>query len=155
MLQNTADIGRLIRQARKAAGWSQADLAARTGLRQTWISQIENDKPTAEIGLVFKVLDALGIALTAELPVPAAEETSKHEPRQKASANQARGARRISVPPVSVTVTGPTVKGPRPPERPTPPTPPRPPSSPQQPQRPGLRIDLNAHLERLRRKPRA
>ncbi|MBX3456509.1 helix-turn-helix domain-containing protein [Ferrovibrio sp.] len=63
MLRNANDIGALIRSARQAKGMSQAALAQRAGVRQTWISQVENGKPTAALGLVLQTLNALGVIL--------------------------------------------------------------------------------------------
>ena len=42
---------------------SQAELARRAGVSRKWISEFEAGKPTAEFGLVIRVLDELGIAL--------------------------------------------------------------------------------------------
>ncbi len=67
MLRNAKDIGALIRSARQAKGLSQAALAQRAGLRQTWISQVENGKPTASLGLVLQTLNALGVVLQGRI----------------------------------------------------------------------------------------
>ncbi|MCO8273441.1 helix-turn-helix domain-containing protein [Actinoplanes sp. TRM 88003] len=40
---------------------TQAHLAARAGVSRRWLSDLEAGKPTAEVGLVFKVLSALGL----------------------------------------------------------------------------------------------
>ena len=58
-----ADIGRLIRSARVAAGLTQSELAARCDTSQTWISFVENGKDTAELGMVLKVLSILKISV--------------------------------------------------------------------------------------------
>ena len=70
MLRNAKDIGALIRSARQAMGLSQAALAQRAGVRQTWISQVENGKPTAALGLVLKTLNVLGVALHSRVGMP-------------------------------------------------------------------------------------
>jgi HTH-type transcriptional regulator/antitoxin HipB len=62
-VRTAAEFGLLIREARIDLGMTQAALAARLGSTQTWISEIENGKPTAQLGLVLKVMDFLGIAL--------------------------------------------------------------------------------------------
>lgn len=62
-VKTVADIGRLIREARTRSGMSQGALASRFGTTQSWISEIENGKETAEIGKVLKVLAYLGLEL--------------------------------------------------------------------------------------------
>jgi HTH-type transcriptional regulator/antitoxin HipB len=45
-------------------GLSQAELAARAHVSRQWISQFEAGKPAAELGLVIRLLDALGLRLS-------------------------------------------------------------------------------------------
>jgi y4mF family transcriptional regulator len=58
-------LGSLIRARRKELGLNQTELAdvARTTLRL--VSELERDKPTAQLDGVFRVLAALGIRLEA------------------------------------------------------------------------------------------
>jgi transcriptional regulator with XRE-family HTH domain len=44
---------------------TQADLGASAQVSRRWLSDLEAGKPTAEIGLVFKVLHALHVTLEA------------------------------------------------------------------------------------------
>ncbi len=62
---STKDIGLLIRARRTEKDWTQADLARSLGTTQRWISEIENGKATAEIGMVLQALSMLGIRLDA------------------------------------------------------------------------------------------
>lgn len=59
------DLGTLIRERRKAQGYTQARLAAlcNTGIR--FISDLENGKETAELGKALGVAATLGIDLVA------------------------------------------------------------------------------------------
>jgi HTH-type transcriptional regulator/antitoxin HipB len=57
------DLAALLRGQRLAAGLTQAQLAAGAGVSRQWISELERGKPTAELGLVLAVLDALGLSL--------------------------------------------------------------------------------------------
>jgi len=66
MIISSKDIGSLIRQERTKHGWSQTELGELAGVQQTWISQVERGKPTAQIGLVLQVLRALQLSLYAE-----------------------------------------------------------------------------------------
>ena len=58
-----AEIGARIREIRKAQGVSQETLAGLAGTGQRYISELERGKPTARIGEMLKVLDALGAGL--------------------------------------------------------------------------------------------
>jgi y4mF family transcriptional regulator len=54
-------LGAIVRQRRKALDWSQDRLAAAAGVSRPWLSAFEAGKASVEIGLVFAVLDALGM----------------------------------------------------------------------------------------------
>ena len=62
-LKSVNEIGILIRDARKAQGISQEQLAgvAATGTR--FISGLENGKSTIQLSKVLRVLDALGLGM--------------------------------------------------------------------------------------------
>jgi HTH-type transcriptional regulator/antitoxin HipB len=59
-------LGALIRRRRKEFGLTQTQLAdvARTTLRL--VSELERDKPTAQLDGVFRILGVLGIELEAK-----------------------------------------------------------------------------------------
>ncbi|WP_336802164.1 helix-turn-helix transcriptional regulator [Kaistia sp. MMO-174] len=67
-IRTSRDIGILIREARKRRGLSQAALAKMINTTQTWVSWIENGKPSAEIGNVLLVLTTLGVEMNFDLP---------------------------------------------------------------------------------------
>jgi HTH-type transcriptional regulator / antitoxin HipB len=62
------EIGRAIRARRQELGWSQTTLAKQVRTTRRWISEIENGKPTAEVGLVLEALHVLGVKVRLELP---------------------------------------------------------------------------------------
>lgn len=64
-INSAKDLGLLVRDHRKAKGWTQADLAKRAGVKPLWISQFERGKSTVQVGLVFQTLKALDISLWA------------------------------------------------------------------------------------------
>ena len=66
-LSNAADLGRYVKDRRRSASMTQAQLADRAGVSLRWLSGLESGKPTAEVGLVFKVMSALGLFLDARL----------------------------------------------------------------------------------------
>ena len=74
LVRAAADVGRLIREARVRNGLSQATLAHRFGTTQSWISEVENGKETAEIGKVLHVLASLGLELDLSDPRDARRE---------------------------------------------------------------------------------
>lgn len=62
-IRNAKDLGLLIRDQRKRVGWSQSDLGHRIGASRNWVSEVERGKPTAEVELVLKALQTLGLSL--------------------------------------------------------------------------------------------
>jgi HTH-type transcriptional regulator/antitoxin HipB len=65
-IRTASDIGALIRDQRKKQQLDQADLAQKVGVNRRWVLEVERGKPRAEIGLVLKTLDALGLTLLIE-----------------------------------------------------------------------------------------
>jgi HTH-type transcriptional regulator / antitoxin HipB len=78
-IRTANDLGAVIRDRRKLLGLDQATLAKRIGATRQWVIGVERGKPRAELGLVLRALDALGIPLTAgsksggKSPVPAVD----------------------------------------------------------------------------------
>jgi y4mF family transcriptional regulator len=70
-LRDAQDLGHHVREHRRAAGLSQTDLAVRAGVSRRWLSDLESGKATAEVGLVFRVIAALGLFLDARPEEPA------------------------------------------------------------------------------------
>lgn len=58
-----ATLALAIRERRKTLGYTQARLAALCGTGVRFISDLENAKPTAEIGKVLAVVATLGLDL--------------------------------------------------------------------------------------------
>mgnify|MGYP004489244855 FL=1 len=63
---STRELGKLISQERKHQGLTQVQLAGLSGVGTTFLSNLENGKPTAELGKTFDVLMTLGLDLFAE-----------------------------------------------------------------------------------------
>lgn len=57
------EIGAAVRAARGAAGLTQAELARQASVGRQWLCALEGGHQRAEIGLVLRVLGALGLAL--------------------------------------------------------------------------------------------
>lgn len=69
IIRTPADLGAAIRAGRRALGLGQADLAARVGVRRQWVLKIEAGKSTAELGLVLRTLNVLGLKVEVGEPV--------------------------------------------------------------------------------------
>ncbi|MCL3880722.1 helix-turn-helix domain-containing protein [Marivita sp. GX14005] len=54
-------IGEAIRRARKARGWTQGDVSARTNLRVATISSLENGDAGTKLATLLAVMAALGL----------------------------------------------------------------------------------------------
>ncbi len=61
------DLAAVVRGRRISLGLSQADLAVRAGVSRPWLSKIETGKPTAELGLIIRLLDALDLSMQLEI----------------------------------------------------------------------------------------
>ena len=55
------DLAASVRQARRQLGWTQAELAERSGVSRDWIIGLEKAKPSQEIALVLRTLKALDL----------------------------------------------------------------------------------------------
>ena len=71
----SADIGTIVRTARKAQNLRQDELAGAAGVGLRFIVDLEAGKPTAQIGKTLQVLDALGCAL--EITPPPEQKTAR------------------------------------------------------------------------------
>lgn len=58
------ELGKIVKKERKAMGLTQAELALSSGTGMRFISDLENGKPTCQIGKTLTVLKTLGIRLT-------------------------------------------------------------------------------------------
>lgn len=57
------DLGAAVRGRRRDLGWSQDRVADRADVSRRWLSSLEAGKPSVELDLVLRVLDALGLEL--------------------------------------------------------------------------------------------
>ncbi len=68
MLLTTEELGRIVKNERKAMGLTQAELALTSGTGMRFISDLENGKPTCQTGKTLTVLRTLGLRLTLSSP---------------------------------------------------------------------------------------
>jgi HTH-type transcriptional regulator / antitoxin HipB len=64
-LVNARDLALYVRARRRELGMTQSQLAESARVSRRWLSGLEAGKPTAEFGLILKVLHALGLVLDA------------------------------------------------------------------------------------------
>lgn len=65
-IHSPADLGIALQQSRLAAGMSQRELSARTGVTQSAISNLESETYTLYAERLFKLLRECGVTVTAE-----------------------------------------------------------------------------------------
>jgi transcriptional regulator with XRE-family HTH domain len=58
------DLAASVRQARRKLGWTQEELAERSGVSRDWIIGLEKAKSSQEIALVLRTLKALDLTLS-------------------------------------------------------------------------------------------
>jgi len=62
-IRSIHDLAVAVRGRRTDLGMSQVELAKRTGVSRKWIYEFEAGKPTAELGLLLRVLEALNLGI--------------------------------------------------------------------------------------------
>lgn len=62
------EIGKVVRQTRKAMRVTQKDLALTSGTGLRFIIEVEKGKPTCQLGKVLTVLHTLGISVELNTP---------------------------------------------------------------------------------------
>jgi len=65
-IRTPSDLGAALREQRRRRGLDQQTLAGTIGVGRQWVVEFEKGKPRAEVGLVLRALDAVGLALSLE-----------------------------------------------------------------------------------------
>lgn len=63
-ISSAEELGHCVRAQRKAQGATQAEFASLCGVGIRFISELENGKPTMELGKVLQVLKCLGLEVS-------------------------------------------------------------------------------------------
>jgi len=66
VIRNSRELGHLVRDNRQRRGLTQAQLAAHVGASRKWIIDLEGGKRAADLSLVLRTLNALGLDLDAK-----------------------------------------------------------------------------------------
>lgn len=64
-VENSAQFGMAVAEARKALGLTQRDLALAIGTGERFIVELERGKPTAQLGKALAAARAVGLRLSA------------------------------------------------------------------------------------------
>ena len=65
-ITDAASLGNAIRSRRKELKYTQNYISKITGLNVSFLSDLENGKPTAEIGKTIEVINLLGLDILVE-----------------------------------------------------------------------------------------
>lgn len=65
-IYDAGQFGQLLKERRKKLHYTQAYLSEVTGFSASFISEVENGKPTAEIGRVIQLANSLGLDVRIE-----------------------------------------------------------------------------------------
>lgn len=65
-ITDTVSLGNAIRSRRKELNYTQGYISEITGLSISFLSDLENGKPTAEIGKTIEVINLLGLDILVE-----------------------------------------------------------------------------------------
>ena len=63
---DTSTLGKAIKDRRRELGLKQKDVADATGFSVSFISDLENGKPTAELGKSIHIINMLGMDLNVD-----------------------------------------------------------------------------------------
>lgn len=69
-ITSSRELGAAVRGRRKDLGWSQGELATRAGVSRWWIGALESGKARAEVDLVLRTIESLGLILELSPPGP-------------------------------------------------------------------------------------
>ena len=94
------DIATSVRDARLAAGMSQADLAAAAHLSRPWVSLFESGRaPNASLSKVLAMMDVLGVAIRLTYTVPDSDPPASESARpRRHSPKEAQAAKAVETP---------------------------------------------------------
>lgn len=85
------DLGRAVRHARVTAGLTQVELAARLGVTQRWLSELETGRPKILDARLFSVIGRLGISVTWSTNTPSTNTPSTDTPSADAPSTDGGG----------------------------------------------------------------
>ncbi len=79
---SAAEVGKIVATARRHHKLTQRALARAIGATQTWVSEVERGKETAQIGKVLRALSFLGVRLRTGVAPWNARKPAGREPQR-------------------------------------------------------------------------
>ena len=70
LIRTPSEIGAAIREGRRRLKLDQRTLAEKVGVSRQWLIDVEKGKPRAEIGLILRTLNVLGISIRTDEKAP-------------------------------------------------------------------------------------
>lgn len=64
-IRTPTELAALVRGRRRELGWTQSDLAGRSGASPRWVVALEAGKPSIHMDMALRVLATLGLSLDA------------------------------------------------------------------------------------------
>lgn len=94
---SAADIGGVIRAARKAQNIRQNDAAGSVGVSESFMVKVERGAETVQWGKLFQILEGLGVKVFVDIPEASPELLSQELTRasHRAEQRQLRAAERL------------------------------------------------------------
>lgn len=78
MFRSARDFGAAVREKRKGLGWTQTELASRSGTGERFIVELESGKPSCQLEKALIVARTVGIDIgdlkAVQMPPPASED---------------------------------------------------------------------------------
>ena len=95
-VKSVGELGLLVRAARRHSELRLDDLAGTARLSKQFVQDVEHGKETVRMGLVFKLLDELGVTLTVDIPDGANDEVRALLAKRLMGGGEIQGASRSS-----------------------------------------------------------
>lgn len=95
-------LGSAVRDARKARGFSQHELANRAGVSRSWLARLETGHRGAELEPLFRLLNALELSLTLRDPIRRSDEADPGQAATTAATDAVREGNAPLAPGLSV-----------------------------------------------------
>jgi transcriptional regulator with XRE-family HTH domain len=90
-VRTMGEVGALVRSARTARGWTQADLAEQLRISRDWVVRLEKGHPRLEAQRVLDALRVVGVSLEATAPEVPTKAGRKRSPTGAAQKSKTAG----------------------------------------------------------------
>lgn len=98
VIHTAEDLGRALRAARKSAKVRLDDLSQTVGLSKQTTTNVEQGKPTVQIGSVLRLLEEVGLSVSLEVPESAMPALERLKQAARKTSESSPSGRRTSKP---------------------------------------------------------